>query len=208
MSPLWQLWRNAECLHEDEVPKHCGWSISCQCSSVVCGWPWRPYPVLQRCNSSKYMLFSGAVFSSFTKTGFFSFSMCLNQHLSSQHQCWAGNAIKWEPARKSSSCRCDGWAVPSLWQLRAQRCWSDEQHNSVPAPLVPLRIHFPISSDLTILQPESFPLCLAKPPLDNLFFKSSPKMLYFALISMIRSSFLVPRLLHFSEEHGNLHFTN
>lgn len=127
--------------------------------------------------------------------------------LSSQHQCWAGNAIKWEPTRKSSSCRCDGWARPSLWQLRSQRCCSNEQHYLIPAPLVPLRIPLPISSDLTILQPESFPFCLAEAPLDNLFFKCSPKM-YFAWISVIHSSSLVPRWLYFNEELGNLHFTN
>lgn len=59
---------------------------------------------------------------------------------------------------------------------------------------VPLRIDFPISSDLTILQPESFPLCLVEAPLDNVFFTPSPKMLCFALISMIHSS---PKVIAF-----------
>lgn len=51
--------------------------------------------------------------------------------------------------------------------------------------------YFPISSGLIILQPEIFPSCLAEPLLDNLFFKSSPKMLYFALVQMIHGISLV-----------------
>jgi len=130
--------------------------------------------------------------------------MCLNRHLSSQHQCWAGNAGNPQGKAVAADAVAEHGLSCAAW---AQRCSSDEQHDSVPAHLVPLRIHFPISSDLSILQPESFPLCLPEPPLDNLFFKSSPKVPYFALISMIHSSSLVPRWLHFSEELENLHFT-
>lgn len=64
--------------------------------------------------------FQEQYFLSLMRLDFFVFSMYLNRQLSSQHQCWAGNAIKWEPVRKSSSCRHDGWALPWLWQLRAK----------------------------------------------------------------------------------------
>lgn len=75
-SLLSQLRRNAECLHEDEIPKRCGWGIGCQHSCAVCGWAWRSHSVLQRCNSSKWQLFSGTLSFLLYEVRIFSFQ-CL-----------------------------------------------------------------------------------------------------------------------------------